>query len=107
MAFFEFRNYFVRDGQMDAWLSLMQDEIIPFAVECGTVFCGSFVDLEDPTAYHWIRRFEDEAHREKIYQRFYESDRWVNELSPRVGALLLREKSIIHRLDPTSLSPMQ
>ena len=50
MAIFEFRNYFVHDGQMDAWLRLMEGEVIPFAVECGTVFCGSFVDLDDPTA---------------------------------------------------------
>lgn len=107
MAIFEFRNYFVREGQMDTWLRLMEGEIIPFAVECGTVFCGSFVDLENPDAYHWIRRFENEAQRDETYKRFYESEKWLNDLSPRVGELLLREQSVIRKLAPTGLSPMQ
>lgn len=107
MALFEFRQYKVRDERMQDWLDLMQGEVIPFAVECGTVFCGSFVDAHDPTAYHWIRRFESEEDRKVVYAAFYESERWINDLSPLVGELLIREEAVIRQLVPTSLSPMQ
>lgn len=107
MALFEFRQYKVRDERMQDWLDLMQGELIPFAVECGTVFCGSFVDAQDPTAYHWFRRFENEEHRKIVYAAFYESARWTKDLAPRVGDLLIREEAVIRQLVPTRLSPMQ
>ncbi|MGI9512578.1 MAG: NIPSNAP family protein [Anderseniella sp.] len=35
MVFFELRQYQVKPGKMDAWLKLMEREIIPFSVSCG------------------------------------------------------------------------
>ena len=32
MAFYELRQYTVLEGQMDNWLKVMQQEIIPFQV---------------------------------------------------------------------------
>lgn len=107
MALFELRQYKVRDGKMDAWLELMEGEIIPYAVSKGMVYTASFRAEDDPTVYIWIRRFEDEADRERLYKAVYESERWKAELSPQVGELLIREEAIIHRLLPTRLSPMQ
>ena len=107
MALYEFRHCKLREGRMEDWLDLMQGEIVPFAVDCGMVFCGSFRDEEDPIAYYWIRRFDDEEHRDALYKVFYGSERWQNDLSPRVGELLVREDTVIRRMVPTSLSPMQ
>ncbi|MEM9224057.1 MAG: NIPSNAP family protein [Pseudomonadota bacterium] len=107
MALFELRTYCVREGKMNEWLALMEGEILPFMVSKGVVFTASFYGEDDPTRYVWIRRFEDEAQRERLYKEVYESEHWTSELSPRVGALLDREKTVVQRLEPTRLSPMQ
>ncbi len=107
MALFELRQYKVRDGQMAAWLELMEGEIIPYIVSKGMVCTASFRAEDDPSVYIWIRRFEDEADRERLYAEVYEDERWKSDLSPRVGELLIREEAIVHRLEPTRLSPMQ
>ncbi len=107
MALYELRQYKVRDGQMSAWLDLMEGEIIPYAVKNGMVFTASFCAEDDPSVYIWIRRFEDEAARARICARVYESEHWKADLSPRIGELLIREESVIHRLVPTRLSPLQ
>lgn len=41
MALYELRQYKVRDGQMSAWLELMEGEIIPYVVSSGMVFTVS------------------------------------------------------------------
>ena len=107
MALFELRQYKVRDGKMTEWLDLMENEIFPYQVGKGAVYTASFVAENDPTVYIWIRRFENEAERERLYKEIYESEYWKANLSPRIGALLLREESVIQRLSATRMSPMQ
>ncbi|MEM7171690.1 MAG: NIPSNAP family protein [Pseudomonadota bacterium] len=107
MALYELRQYKVRNGQMAPWLELMEGEIIPYVVSKGMRLVASFCAEDDPSIYIWIRRFEDEADRERLYAEVYESAHWKSELSPKIGRLLIREKAIIHRLIPTSLSPMK
>ena len=107
MALYELRQYKVRDGQMSAWLELMEGEILPDVVPQGMVFTAGFRAEDDPSVYIWLRRFEDEADRVRLYPKVYDSERWKSDLSPRTGALLIREETIIQRLVPTRLSPMQ
>ena len=78
MAFFELRQYKIRPGKMAEWLEFMQNEIIPFQVSKGMVICGSFRGEEDESVYVWIRRFENEEQRVKLYADVYESDYWKN-----------------------------
>ena len=92
---------------MDEWLELMEGKIIPFIVLKGMVMTASFRGEQDPSVYIWIRRFENEEQREKLYQAVYESDHWKSVLSPKVGKLLNREAANIQRVIPTRLSPMQ
>jgi hypothetical protein len=82
----------------------MEDEIIPFQVSKGMVVCGSFIDQEDPDIYFWIRRFEDEADKERLYKAVYESDQWKNDISPRVGEILNRETIQVTRIEATPKS---
>jgi len=107
MAFFEIRQYKIRPGKMDEWIDFMQSQIIPFQVSKGMVVCGSYRGEEDDSVYFWIRRFESEAERERLYEAVYKSDTWVNTLSERVGKLIDREAIIVHRVTATSLSTMQ
>ncbi len=107
MALFELRQYKVRDGNMEAWLELMEGEVIPYIVSKGMVCIASFRHEEDPSIYFWLRRFEDLAHKEQLYAAVYESGHWKEVLSPKVGELLVREEAIVHRLLPTRMSPIQ
>ena len=107
MAFYELRQYLVRPGQMTAWLEFMQDVIIPFQVSKGMVICGSFEGEEDKSVYVWIRRFENEEHRERLYAAVYESDYWKEKVAPNVGDLLDISGMQVQRILPTRLSTLQ
>ena len=107
MAFYELRQYKVRPGKMAEWLQVMEEEIIPFQVAKGMVITGSFRGEEDDSVYFWMRRFESEAEREKLYAAVYESDYWKNEMSPRIPELLDREAMVVTRIVPTSRSVEQ
>lgn len=107
MAFFEIRQYPILPGKMDEWLEFMQTKIIPFQVSKGMVITGSFQGEEDKSVYFWIRRFENEAQREKLYEAVYQSDYWKNEVSPHVPSLINRDGIVVQRVLATSLSTMQ
>ncbi|HCK11658.1 MAG TPA: NIPSNAP family containing protein, partial [Candidatus Latescibacteria bacterium] len=63
MAFFELRQYRIKDGRMNEWVEFMETEIIPYQVSKGMVVVGSFVAEEEEDLYIWIRRFENEEER--------------------------------------------
>ena len=107
MAFYELRQYTVRPGKMEEWLRLMEEEIIPFQVSKGAVICGSFRGDGDDSVYVWLRRFENEAERERLYDAVYESDHWKNDIAPQLPALLDRDAMIITRLVPTEKSTVR
>jgi hypothetical protein len=107
MAFYELRQYKIRPGKMDAWLQVMENEIIPFQVAKGMVITGSFRGETDDAVYVWIRRFESEQDRERLYAAVYESDHWKNVITPRVGELIDREAINVQRIVPTRISTAQ
>jgi len=102
--FFELRQYRIKDGRMDEWVAFMEKEIIPFQVAKGMVVVGSFEGEEEEDLYIWIRRFEDEAERVALYKAVYEDPHWLEELSPRVGDIMDRERIVVTRMLPTSRS---
>lgn len=101
---FELRQYRTRPGKRDAWVEFMETEIIPFQISKGMVIAASFVGEEEDDLYVWIRRFDSEEDRERLYEAVYESDHWKNNIGPRVPGYIDREKSIITRLEPTPKS---
>jgi NIPSNAP len=101
---FELRQYQAQPGQRDRLVRFMEEVIIPFQVSKGVVVVGSFVGEEDEDSFVWIRRFDDEAHRQKLYEAIYESDHWKNEIAPRIPELNMRERAKVTRLLPTSTS---
>ena len=82
----------------------MDKTVIPFQVSQRVVVVGSFVDEEDPDHYVWIRRFDSEDERKRLYQAIYESETWQTEMLPLVTDMIDRERSIISRLNATSKS---
>lgn len=107
MAFYELRQYHVLPGKMDAWVSVMEEEIIPFQVSKGMVIVASFRGETDGPTYVWLRRFESEEQKIQQYKSVYESDHWLKEIAPRLDALRDRSKAVVTRLVPTPRSPTQ
>ncbi len=98
---FELRQYRMRPGKKDAWVKLMEEEIIPFQTQHGMVIIGSWVGEKEEDLYVWLRRFDSEAERERLYTAVYQSDTWKNDIGPRVGDLIDRQQIVVTRLNPT------
>ena len=100
---FELRQYPIRTGKRDAWVKFMDEEVIPFQMSRGMCILGSFVD-EANERYVWIRRFADEAERERLYAKVYESEVWREEQEPKVGGMIDREGIEVSILSATPRS---
>jgi hypothetical protein len=107
MAFYELRQNTIRPGKMEAWLKCMEEEIIPFQAAKGMVITGSYRGEKDDSVYVWMRRFENEAERARLYKAVYESEHWKSVISPKVGELIDRSSMNVQRIVPTRLSPAQ
>lgn len=105
--FYELRQYRIFPGKMQAWLKVMEEEIIPFQVSCGMVITGSYRGEEDDSVYVWTRRFESESERERLYAKVYESDTWKKDIGPRIGELVDRDAIHVTRIVPTRISVAQ
>ena len=101
---FELRQYWCKPGKRDEWARYMDKTVIPFQISQGVVVVGSFVDEEDPDHYVWIRRFDSEDERKRLYEAVYESETWQTEIMPLVTDMIDRERSIISRLNATPKS---
>lgn len=101
---FELRQYRTRPGQRERWVKFMEEVVIPYNVSKGVVVVGSFVGEEEDDLYVWIRRFESEEERARLYKEIYESDYWKNEVAPQASEMIDRSKHVIYRLLPTPLS---
>ena len=107
MAFYELRQYTVLDGQMDTWLKVMQEEIIPFQVAKGMVIAGSFRGEDNDSVYVWIRRFENQEEKVRLYKEVYESKEWIENIAPTVAKYVDRNSILVHNLSSTPLSVMK
>ena len=107
MAFYEVRQYEIRPGKMAEWLKMMDEEIIPYQVARGMVIPAIFHGETDDSVFIWLRRFESEEERERLYKTVYEDPIWVNEMSPRVGQLINRETISVQRVLATPMSMLR
>ena len=102
--FFELREYRTHPGQRESWVRFMEEVIIPFQVSKGMVIVGSFVGQEEDDLYIWLRRFESEEQREKLYEAVYQSDVWRDEIGPKVPSMMDRSKIVVRRIEATPAS---
>ena len=98
---FEYRQYRIKDGKRDRWVKFMEEEIIPFQTSKGIVVVGSWIDEKEDDHYIWMRRFDSEAERERLYKLVYEDPHWVNDIKPHIDEMLDRSKIIVTRLVAT------
>jgi hypothetical protein len=102
--FFELRQYRTRPGQRENWVRFAEEEVIPFQISKGMVIVGSWTGEQEDDLFVWMRRFESEAERERLYAAVYESDHWKNTIAPQVPAMLDRDRMVITRIEPTARS---
>lgn len=101
---FELREYHCKPGRRDEWVKFMEEVVIPFNVSKGAVVVASFIGENDDDTYIWIRRFDDEAHRERLYEEIYQSEFWKTEVAPKTPDMIERSLHRITRLTPTPKS---
>ncbi|MFL5997266.1 MAG: NIPSNAP family protein [Streptomyces sp.] len=104
--YYEIRHYQIQPGRREEWVRYMEEVIIPFQAAQGMDVTASFVDEEDEDGYVWMRRFEDEASSDALYEAVYQHDRWKNEIGPVAATLLVPEKTVVTRVRPTPASPL-
>ena len=104
MAVFELRQYRTHPGQRDNWVTYMEEVIIPFQTDKGMTILGSFVGDQEDDLYVWVRRFDSEEDRLRLYKDVYESDHWKNEIAPKIPDMMNRERIVVTRLNPTPRS---
>jgi hypothetical protein len=86
----------------------MDDVIIPYQIAKGMVVIGSFVsESTEEEWYVWIRRFESEDERKRLYALVYENDYWQKEISPQIGEMIDRTGNKITRITATPKSAIQ
>ncbi len=98
---FELRQYRIFPGKRDEWVKIMEEKIIPGQTAMGAVIIGSFVGIEEDDLYVWIRRFENEDEKIRLYELVYQSDHWKNFLDPRVREMMDRDKMKVTRIEAT------
>jgi len=71
------------------------------------VIVGSFVGQEEDDLYVWVRRFESDAERDRLYQEVYQSDHWKEAIGPRIPEMMDRTKMVVRRIEATPHSVIQ
>ena len=105
--FYELRQYRSKPGKRDELARYMEEVIIPFQVARGMVITGTFTGETEDDLYVWIRRFESEEEREKLYVAVYQDPEWKTVISPKIGEMLDREKIVVTRLEPMPKSVLR
>ncbi|MGH2588932.1 MAG: NIPSNAP family protein [Dehalococcoidia bacterium] len=105
--FFELRQYRTHPGQRENWVKFMEEVVVPFQTEQGMEIVGSFVGQEEDDLYVWIRRFENDAERDRLYQAVYQSDHWKTNIGPKIPEMMDRERMKVTRIEATPRSTMQ
>lgn len=103
----ELRRYRCAAGRREEWIDAFQEVVAPFMASKGMVVLGSFRDQQDADVHVWLRRFDDEAHRERLREAVYQSQQWKDEIWPGVKDLLLADAIEVTQLAPTAGSPLR
>ncbi|MGI6368679.1 MAG: NIPSNAP family protein [Anaerolineae bacterium] len=107
MAFFELREYRMRPGQRDKFIQYMDEVVIPFQISKGMIVVGSYAGEQEEDLWVWIRRFECEEERERLYAAVYQDETWTGTIGPAIGELIDRSKTVVRRIVPSPRSIMR
>jgi hypothetical protein len=72
----ELRQYTLHPGGRDVLIELFEREFIEPQQEAGMEIIGTFVDLDDPNRFVWLRGFSDMESRANALATFYGGPIW-------------------------------
>lgn len=104
MSLFEIRQYQIQPGRMAEWVEFMETKIVPFITSKGMEVTAMFESLEDENRFIWLRRFENEAAKQELYEAVYQSEEWQTNFKPTVRSLVDVENAIVQNVSPTTHS---
>lgn len=99
----EIRRYVIVPGRRDEFVAWFEETIVPAMEAAGMRIIGRYVSLDDPDVFFYLRRFADEAERDRLCAAFYESDQWLAEW--RDHALALEVDARVELVAPTPGAP--
>lgn len=103
--FIELRRYIVKPEHRDAWVKIMEEKIFPFIIPLGVVVLGSFTALHEKSQYIWLRSFENDSERVRLYKAMYESEYWGKEIIPAADKMLewegIKNVKLVSLMHPT------
>lgn len=73
---FEFRHYTLLPGRRDDLVELFEREFVESQEAVGANVVGTFLDLDAPERFAWIRGFSDMAARRRALHAFYDGPVW-------------------------------
>ncbi len=100
--FYEIRTEHARAGFGAELAQYMDETVVPLHRQMGMTVVGSFTGLDDEDSFVWIRRFEDDADRERVLDAVHGHPRCAT-VADTVAALVDRAESTV-RLAPTARS---
>ena len=82
----------------------MHEEILPYQISKGMKVLNTYIHKgEDGEDYFiWLREFDDEASREKIYAETY-NEWWISEIRPRVFEHIDQDSVSVRILTPSGI----
>ena len=102
--FYELRQYRIKDGRRDEFAQLLSDTMIPFQASQGMVIVGAFKSKDQDDLIVWIRRFENEEQKEKLYEKVYQSEFWKTRIIPLCDEMLDRPRMEVTILENLPVS---
>jgi hypothetical protein len=103
----ELREYKIKEGRRDDFFDLLQRDIIPYQIKKGMAIIGCFKAIEDEDLVIWLRRFQNEEERERLYIEVYESEFWLTQIKPQTDEMLDRPKMKVTLMEAGEISPIQ
>lgn len=85
----ELREYKIRPGKTSEWLRWMHEDLLPYQRSKGMVIVDTYIQTDDTGTdfFVWLREFENEEARQRIYEETY-NDWWISEIRPKVFTLI-------------------
>jgi hypothetical protein len=99
-VFIEHYEYQVNPGMWDQWEEFMVEHAVPYQQSCGMRILGLFWADDDHTRFVWMRLFDNEEERVRLYAAVYESEHWQQKMLPEVRRLVVTGSSRTTRLVP-------
>lgn len=106
MSVIEVRIYTIHEGKRDEFVKLFDEVLLPAQREFGLDVIGQFISLDDDQTFVWLRRFASREERQRMWEEFYGSELWRQQLGPRANPLM-KDSSNVIAVEPTPGSAIQ